>query len=171
MIELLPCCRDMMTSSNDNIFRVRDFVWGIHRSPVNSHHKGQWRGVVIFFLWSAPRINNREAGDLGRHRAHYDVIVRITLKYFSVSSTLQGKSANGQWLPLTKCQQCRAYIFPLMPFRRNCWTDSRIVGDLGLWYRVIAIKNNVTSKCVSLAFATISPVALAITWCQLRKWI
>ena len=26
------------------------FVWGIHRSPVNSPHKGQWRGALIFSL-------------------------------------------------------------------------------------------------------------------------
>ena len=26
------------------------FVWGIHRSPVNSHHKGQWRGALMFYL-------------------------------------------------------------------------------------------------------------------------
>ena len=35
------------------------------------------------FLWSAPWINgwvnNREAGDLRRHRAHYDIIVMIYL--------------------------------------------------------------------------------------------
>ena len=29
------------------------FVRGIHRWPVNSPHKGQWRGVLMF-LWSAP---------------------------------------------------------------------------------------------------------------------
>ena len=29
------------------------FVWGIHRSPVNSPHKGQCRGVWCF-LWPAP---------------------------------------------------------------------------------------------------------------------
>ena len=49
---------------------------GIHWSPVNSPHKG--RGALMF-IWSAPWINgwvnNREAGDLRRHRAHYDVIV------------------------------------------------------------------------------------------------
>ena len=28
------------------------FVRGIHRSPVNSHHKGQWRGALMF-LWFA----------------------------------------------------------------------------------------------------------------------
>ena len=26
------------------------FVWGIHRPPVNSPHKGQWRGALVFSL-------------------------------------------------------------------------------------------------------------------------
>ena len=30
--------------------RYWPFVWGIHRSPVNSPHKGQWRGALIFSL-------------------------------------------------------------------------------------------------------------------------
>ena len=58
--------------------RYWPFVRGIHRYPVNSPHKGQWRGALIFTLICA-RINDwvkhGEAGDLRRHRAHYDVIV------------------------------------------------------------------------------------------------
>ena len=49
--------------------------------PVNSPHKGQWRGALMFSLicvcingW----INNREAGDLRRYRVHYVVIVMRT---------------------------------------------------------------------------------------------
>ena len=30
--------------------RYWPFVWGIHRSPVNSPHKGQWRGALMFSL-------------------------------------------------------------------------------------------------------------------------
>ena len=51
---------------------------GIHRSPVNSPHKGQWRGALIFSLssaWINGWVNNGEAGDLRRHGAHYAVIV------------------------------------------------------------------------------------------------
>ena len=51
---------------------------GIHRSPVNSTYKGQWRGALMFSLicaWISGWTNNREAGDLRRHRAHYDVTV------------------------------------------------------------------------------------------------
>ena len=43
------------------------FVRGIHRSPVNSPHKGQWRGALMFSLicvWINYWVNNREAGDL-----------------------------------------------------------------------------------------------------------
>ena len=48
--------------------------------PVNSPHKGQWRGALMFSLtcdWINDWINNREADDLIRYRGHYDVIVMI----------------------------------------------------------------------------------------------
>ena len=54
------------------------FLRGIHRSPVNSPHKGQWGGALKFSLicaWTNSWANNGDAGDLRRHRAHYDVIV------------------------------------------------------------------------------------------------
>ena len=88
----------MMTSSNGNIFRG-EFVRGIHRSPVNSPHKGHWRGT-----W--------DAGDLRCRRAHYDrhcnaivwnalyikkacVSIEILLKF--VTKALFGKSALVRW--------------------------------------------------------------------------
>ena len=49
----------MMTSSNGNIFRVT----GLLLSPVNSPHKGQWRGALMFSLicaWINGWVNNRE---------------------------------------------------------------------------------------------------------------
>ena len=45
---------------------------------VNSPHKGQWHGALMFSLicaWIHGWVNNREVGDLRRHRAHYDVTV------------------------------------------------------------------------------------------------
>ena len=62
--------------------RYWPFVRGIHRSPVNSAHKGQWRGALMFPLicvWINGWVNNREAGDLRRTQAHYDVIVMIKM--------------------------------------------------------------------------------------------
>ena len=58
--------------------RYWPFVRGIHRSPVNSPHKGQWCGALMFSLicaWINAWADNREAGDLRRNRTHYDVIV------------------------------------------------------------------------------------------------
>ena len=52
--------------------RYRPLVREIHRSPVNSPHKSQWRGALIFSLscaWINDCVTNREAGDLRRHRA------------------------------------------------------------------------------------------------------
>ena len=58
--------------------RYWPFVWGIHRSPVNSPHKGQWREALMFSLtcaWINGWVKNREAGDFRRHLTHCDVIV------------------------------------------------------------------------------------------------
>ena len=61
------------------------FVRGIHRSPVNSPRKGQWRGALLFssiYVWINGWVNNGEAGDLRRYRAHYDVNVMNMAKYW-----------------------------------------------------------------------------------------
>ena len=53
--------------------------------PVNSPHKVQWRGALMFSFiraWINGSVNNREAGDLRRHRTHYDVIVMCVLDRF-----------------------------------------------------------------------------------------
>ena len=58
--------------------RYWPFVWGIHQSPVNSPHKGQWRGALMFSLiwaWINGSVDNRDAGDLRCHHAHDDVTV------------------------------------------------------------------------------------------------
>ena len=61
-----------------HFLRYWPFVRGIHRSPANSPHIGQWRGAFMFPLicaWINAWVNNREAGDLRRYRDHYDVNV------------------------------------------------------------------------------------------------
>ena len=63
------------------------FVRGIHRSQVNSPHKGQSHGALIFSLmcvWINGWVNNCKAGDLRRYRAHYDVSL-MTERYTSVT--------------------------------------------------------------------------------------
>ena len=62
--------------------RYWPFVRGIHRSAVNSPHKGQWLGALMSPLicpWIDGCANNRDTGDLGRHRAHYDVTVMLVI--------------------------------------------------------------------------------------------
>ena len=65
-----------------NIFRVTGpFVRGIHRSPANPLHKGQWSEALMFSLictWTNGWVNDQGAGDLRRHRAHYNVTIMHT---------------------------------------------------------------------------------------------
>ena len=54
------------------------FCVEIHRWPVKSPHKSQWRGALVFSMisaWTNSWASNGYAGDLRRHRAHYNVIV------------------------------------------------------------------------------------------------
>ena len=67
--------RIMMTSSNGTFPRYWPFVEGIRRPQVDSPNKGNWREALVFYLICA---YTRNASDLRRHRAHYDVIVMIT---------------------------------------------------------------------------------------------
>ena len=68
--------KNMMTSSNGMTSRVTGPLCGEFTG--DSTHKGQWRGALMFSLicaWINRWVNNRDAGDLRRHRAHYGVIV------------------------------------------------------------------------------------------------
>ena len=90
--------------------RYWPFVWGIHRSPVNSPHRGRWCGALMFSwicAWINGWVNNGEAVDLRRHRAHYDVTVMFTKLFTKLTTSDLGFS----W-GLTKC---RSYRFP------SCW--------------------------------------------------
>ena len=73
-----------VSSSHDDVIKWKHFprywpfVQGIHQSPVNSPHKDQWCGALMFSLicaWINVWVNNCKAGDLRHHRTHYDVTV------------------------------------------------------------------------------------------------
>ena len=73
----------MMTSSMETFSALGALLLGIHRSPVNSPHKDQWHGVLIYSLicaWSYGWVNNRYACNLRRHRTHYDVSVMLGVR-------------------------------------------------------------------------------------------
>ena len=69
----------MMTTSNGNIFRVTGHLCGKFTSLRWIPRTKASDAELWYFLWSAPEINgwvnNREAGDLRRHRTHYDVTI------------------------------------------------------------------------------------------------
>ena len=75
--------REVFYNMHDDVIKWKHFprywpfVRGIDRSMVNSPLKGQWRGALTFSLICARIngwVNNGEAGDLRRRRAHFDVI-------------------------------------------------------------------------------------------------
>ena len=83
---LATCHITGSSTCHDDIHQMETFsallalcvVWGIHRSLVNSPHKGQWRVALMFSLiyaWKNSWLNNLEPGNLRCHRAHYDVTV------------------------------------------------------------------------------------------------
>ena len=85
----------MNQSTHDDVIKWKrfprhwPFVRGIHRSPVNSSHKGQWRGALMFSLiWARINgwVNKGEAGELRRYRPHYDVSVMQWRRIFNLGN-------------------------------------------------------------------------------------
>ena len=76
--------------------RYWPFVRGIHRSPVNSPHKGQWRGALMFSLicaWTNGWANNRNAGiTCNKHQCIFESGMQICYvwekKYFDSTTEL-----------------------------------------------------------------------------------
>ena len=71
---------NMMTSSNGNIFRVTGHLCGEFTGPRWIPHTKASDAEFWCFLWSTPKVNNREAGDVRRQHGHYDVIVMVSNK-------------------------------------------------------------------------------------------
>ena len=84
----------MMTSSNAYIFRVAGHLCGeftVHRSLFTKASDAElW---CFLWAWINGWVNNREAGDLRRHRAHYDV----TVLFAETPSTTGGYPAIGSF--------------------------------------------------------------------------
>ena len=82
----ITICWSVNATKHDDVIKWKyfprnwPFVRGIHRSLVNSPHKGQWHGALMLSLiciWINDLVNNGEAGDLRRYPAHCDVTVMI----------------------------------------------------------------------------------------------
>ena len=114
-----------------NFPRYWPFARGIHRSPVNSPHKGQWRGALMFSLicvWISGWVYNREAGDLRRHCAHYDVIL---MGYF--------------YLINIQCFQCKCSFQLLLIFYYHLCPD--VNAQKFTWFRRFTLNHIPRIQC------------------------
>ena len=83
--------------------RYWPFVRGIHRSPVNSPHKGRWREALMFSLicaWMNDWVNSGEAGDLRSYCTHY--VVTVMNMVYSIFCSMR-THWNNNVIILTKC--------------------------------------------------------------------
>ena len=88
-----------MMSSNGNIFRVTGLLCGEFTGPRwIPRTKASALMFSLICVWINGWVNNREAGDLRWHRAHYDVTVMIR-KYSSLRP--------GICFNIEMCYQCR----------------------------------------------------------------
>ena len=140
--------------------------------PVNSPHKGQWRGALMFSLicvWINGWVNNREAGDLRRYRGHYDVtvmrpiilavMIQQTTKHMSswwrhqreIFSALLAFCAGNSLVTgefPSQSQWRGALMFSFSCTQINGWVNNREAGDLRRYRAhcdVIVMTNNMSS--------------------------
>ena len=101
---------------------------GIHRSPVNSPHKGQWRWALTFSLICASInvwVNSREAGGLKRYCIHYDVTI-MYCKFVTDIGTSPGIFHDRCSLSFFHCKVSRILsdlgpIIELLTWIRHIW--------------------------------------------------
>ena len=107
--------------------RYWPFVGGIHRWPVDSSHKGQWREALMFSLictWTNGWANTRGVGDFRRYSPHYAVTVTLCV--------LPTKYAHGSWFAVC----CFVWYCPVVPI------SFRVI-SLTLWYKGSSDLHNV----------------------------
>ena len=123
-------------AKHDDVIKWRNFplywlfVRGIHRSPVISPHKGQCRGALMFSLIYASIIgwvNNREAGDVRHHCAHYDVVVMENINTHQIKyelSVCPGIFDDYYWMPfLLNVHLKNRFIFQANTKRKRLCAD------------------------------------------------
>ena len=139
-------CRPLCSSLNISAILVLRCMAKLCRSPVNSPHKGQWRGAFMFSLicvringW----VNNGEAGDLRGYRAHYDVIVMLWL--FSIWFNISTQNCGLRFDP-----PCGA-----MPLRRGVRTMLARVG-MATYVFCLSVTHRIWHKMSAISQTTFS---------------
>ena len=84
--------------------RYWPFVRAIHRSPMDSPHKGQWRGALVFFFicaWTNGWANNRDVETPWRSLwRHYNVEFHFRFSAWGVSGCQSPWIIGYWWLHL-----------------------------------------------------------------------
>ena len=133
----------MMTSSNGNIFRVTGHLCGLFTAPRWISRTKASNAELSCFLcaWINRWVNNREAGDLRRYRAHYDVIA-MHLEHLSVG--------NCKWFYISPKQLFKLWINHLSHYQLLSWVSfkpsSAIFADI-IWYLMPYICLNWNRTC------------------------
>ena len=132
----------MMTSSNGNIFRVT----------------GQWRGTLMFSLicvWINGWVNNREAGDLRRYHAYYDVTVMCW-------------SSNWVSVGLEALMAVMVFDITWLDYFRYCdFFNARDIRNRYTVYGILNKKSKIQSF-IDLAYTLIRNIWLS--WIVVTRW-
>ena len=114
--------------------RYWPFVRGIHWSPVNSLHKGQWRRALMFSLiciWINCWVNNREAGDLRCYHTHYDVIVMQFFKCVVVNTFMKFFNAFASgWMPQDPFDDTSISVYVIQSVNDQSGTKPNLVAEI-----------------------------------------
>ena len=120
--------------------RYWPFVRGIHRSPVNSPHKALVFSLIC--VWINGWVNNCEAGDLRRYRAHCDVTVMVKIKrlWCYNDPNLQDIKHSLSWLAMAVIEMIATEL-PLsqrlskLPYISSIWVNA--LGVIGITLKTL----------------------------------
>ena len=115
----------MITSSNGNIIRVTGASWGeftCHRRiPLTKASDAELWYIFYIYAWRNGWVNNRNAYDLRRHRAIYDVTV-MKCNFETVEYLLWNCShVIATWQNSTLVQQIVWYRQIITHYLKQCW--------------------------------------------------
>ena len=127
----------MMTSSNGNIFRITGHLCGEFTGPGEFPAQRPVTRSLMFSLicvWINDWINNRQAGDLRRYSAHYDV---------TLVATATAMTKNDAKLTVHRCSNFLssiAVIFTIINTLRPRWNEQHFADDI---FKCIFFNENV----------------------------
>ena len=99
-------------------------------APVNSPHKRQWRGALMFSLicsWINDWVNNREAGDLRRHQLILTLLT--TISNWKISYLYSAKFAYAFWRWLWFCL-CKYVRYMTSGLFANLLSNVALISDM-----------------------------------------